>query len=176
MQIDVVSDYSVWYFSKVNSSISSSWFICTISKEGFKNWEICKEISAWGIAASGERKPRLDRVVKGDHLIIYAAGKGFLSTAIVTSPMRRPLSHEEAPWPGGVYRYGAIVPFKILIETKNPLKISLTKMVFDGTEIHTSRLQKGFSMISGHDGNFLYQQMKRNLEFEKLESKKSNKK
>lgn len=143
----------------MNSRIASSWFICTISKEGFKNWEICKEISAWGIAASGQRRPKLDRVNKGDHLIFYAASRGFISTAIVTGPMKRPTTKEEAPWAGGVYRYGAIVPFKILIELTDPLKIPLTKMVFDGTQIHTSRLQKGFSMISGVDGNFIYEGM-----------------
>lgn len=141
--------------------ITSSWFICTISKESFKNWEICKEILAWGIAGSGDRKPKLDRVKKKDHLIIYAAGKGFISTAIVTGPMKRPASREEAPWAGGIYRYGAIIPFKILIELSSPLKIPFTKMFFDGTTIHTSRLQKGFSMISGEDGNFLYSEMQK---------------
>lgn len=143
----------------MTSPIVSSWFICTISKEGFKNWEICKNISAWGIAASGDRKPKLDSVKKGDHLVIYAAGKGFISTAVVTGPMKRPTTKEQAPWAGGVYRYGAIVPFKILIELSEPLKIPFTKMFFDRTQIHTSRLQKGFSMISGVDGNYLYQEM-----------------
>jgi len=142
-------------------AIASSWFICTISKEGFKNWEICKEISAWGIAASGDRKPKLDRVKKGDHLVFYAAGKGFIATAIVTGAMKRPTTKDEAPWAGGIYRYGAIVPFKILIELTDPLKIPFTNMMFEDTQIHTSRLQKGFSMISGVDGNSLYERMKK---------------
>jgi hypothetical protein len=139
----------------MSAKIECTWFICTISKESFKNWEICKEISAWGITASGHRKPKLDRVKKGDHLIIYAATKGFIATAIVTGPMSRPTSKEEAPWAGGVYRYGAIVPFKILVELDEPMKVPFHKMIIEGTEIHTGRLQKGFAMITGKDGNYL---------------------
>ena len=148
-------------FFDMDSTTSGTWFICTLSKQGFKNWDICKEISAWGIA-SGEKKPRLDRAKKGDYLIIYGAGKGLVATAIVTGPMRRPESREEAPWAGGIYRYGAIVPFKILVEPETPVWIPYTNMIINGTSIHTSRLQKGFSMISGVDGNYLLKEMKKN--------------
>jgi hypothetical protein len=143
----------------MSGRLSGTWFICTLSRESFKNWEICKDVSAWGIA-SGEKKPKLDRAKVGDHLIIYAAGKGFIAVGLVTGEMKRPQSKEEAPWSGGIYRYGALVPFRVLLELKEPLQIPFTKMVFNGTSIHTSRLQKGFSMISGEDGNFIYSEMK----------------
>jgi hypothetical protein len=58
-----------------------------------------------------------------------------------------------------MYRYGAVVPFKIIVELDDPLKVSITNMVYDGTSIHTSRLQKGFSMISPNDGKFIYAAM-----------------
>lgn len=138
--------------------LSGTWFICTLSKESYKNWEICKEISAWGIA-SGEKKPKLDRAKVGDHLIIYAAGRGFIAVGLVTGEMKRPQTREDAPWSGGIYRYGALVPFKVLLELEEPMQIPFTKMVFDGTSVHSSRLQKGFSMISGEDGNFIYKKM-----------------
>jgi hypothetical protein len=147
--------------------LSGTWFICTLSRESFKNWEICKSISFWGIA-SGEKKPKLDRAKAGDHLVIYAAGKGFIATALVTGEMKRPQTREEAPWAGGIYRYGALVPFKVLLELEEPLVIPFTKMVIDGTSIHSSRLQKGFSMISGDDGNLIYSEMKK---FSKLTKK-----
>ena len=135
-----------------------SWFICTVSRESFKNWDICKEISAWGIL-SGGRTVNLDSVKKGDYLVVFAAKRGFISVAKVTGPMKRPTVREEVPWAGGLYRYGALVPFKIIVELDDPLKVPITKMVFDGTTIHTSRLQKGFSMISPNDGKFLYDAM-----------------
>ena len=155
-------------FFPMTGKLGGSWFICTLSRESFKNWEICKEISFWGIA-SGDKKPNLDRAKIGDHLVIYAAGRGFIATALVTGEMKRPKTREEAPWAGGIYRYGALVPFKILLELEAPLKITFTNMVFDGTSIHTSRLQKGFSMISGEDGNFIYSEMKK---ISKLDKKK----
>lgn len=136
-----------------------SWFICTLSKESFKNWEICKEISAWGIAGTGDRKPNLDRVQTGDHLIIYAASRGLVATAICSGSMKRPQNKADAPWAGGIYRYGAIVPFTILTELAEPLKIPFKNMMFEGTSIHSSRLQKGFSMISTVDGMYLMSQI-----------------
>lgn len=139
--------------------IECTWFICTISKEGFKNWEICKSVSAWGILRSGNRWPNLHQIKRGDHLIIYAASKGFIATAIVTGPMKRPSSSSDIPWNGGIYKYGGLVPFKIIAELKIPIKATFTKMTVDGTKIHTSRLQKGFSTISGTDGNYLYREI-----------------
>ena len=137
-----------------------SWFICTVARESFKNWDICKEISAWGIL-SGGRSVNLELVKKGDFLLVFAATRGFISVAQVTGPIKCPMTREEVPWAGGLYRYGALVPFKIIIELDDPLKVSITKMVFDGTAIHTSRLQKGFSMISPDDGKFLYDSMQK---------------
>lgn len=139
---------------------SGSWFICTVARQSFKNWEICKDISAWGIL-SGGRIVNLDLVKKGDFLVIFAASRGFISVAQVTDPIKRPANREEVPWAGGMYRYGALVPFEIIIELNNPFKVSITKMIFDGISIHTSRLQKGFSMISPNDGRFLYGAMQK---------------
>ena len=82
-----------------------SWFICTAARDSFKNWDICKEISAWGII-SGGRTLNLNSVKKGDYLVVFAASRGFISVAEVTGPMKCPETREEVPWAGGMYRYG----------------------------------------------------------------------
>jgi hypothetical protein len=137
---------------------SGSWYICTLSQESFKNWDICKTVSAWGISA-GLSKTNLERVKVGDNLIVYAARRGFLAKATVNNSIKRPTSRDEVPWAGGLYRYGALVPFEIEIELTKPLVIPFTKMIIDGTQIHSSRLQKGFSIISSTDGNYLLKKM-----------------
>jgi hypothetical protein len=160
-------------FPPMETKIQATWFICTISRESFSNWEICKRISAWGVAdATGRVK--LDKAKAGDRLVFYASGKGFLGVAEVIGPMRRPTTPDQAPWPGSHYRYGAVIPFALDLELDPPMKVIFPKMIIEGTSIHTSRLQKGFSMITGEDGNYLLRKMK---EFHKAnrEAKKANK-
>ena len=69
--------------------------------------------------------------------------------------MKKPLSREEVPWPGGLYRYGAILPFKLEVEMSDPIKIEFKDRLIKNTSIHGSRLQKGFSAITNEDGTYL---------------------
>ena len=133
---------------------SGTWFICTISKQSANNWEICKDTGLWGIAASFG-KPALGRSKPGDHLVFYKSGVGLVGLGRTTAPMKRPLSREEVPWPGGLYRYGALLPFKLEIDLKEPVKIEFEDRFMKRTTIHGSRLQKGFSAISNEDGMYL---------------------
>ena len=125
-----------------------------MSQENFNNWEICKEISAWGMAL-GISKLILKRIKVGNYLIFCAAKKGFLAKVTVDKPMERQTFKDEATWAGGLYRYGANVPFKIDVDHSKLIFTSFVKMIIEGTQINTSRLEKGFSINSAMDGNYL---------------------
>ena len=129
----------------------SNWFVCTIGKSASHNWQICKENGIWGIPTSG-RKFDLNQTKKGDFLIFYLASIGFLGVAKVSGPMKVPSSKEEAPWAGGIYRYGVIVPFSLKHEVENPLRVEFENNKVKDTNLSTNLLRKGYSRISKEDG------------------------
>lgn len=101
----------------------------------------------------------MGQATKGDYLIFYLATKGFFAVAEVKGPMRRPISKDDAPWAGGLYRYGVIIPFEILIELETPLKKTFSSMRVEGTSITASTLRRGFAPISSQDGRNLYNEL-----------------
>jgi hypothetical protein len=135
-------------------------FICTISASGLHNWDICKEIGAWGIATNG-MKVTLPDVKPGDRLFIYRASKGLIATATVTDKIRIPIDRSEAPWAGGLFRYGALVPFSKVIEFEFPVKVVFEKMRILNTAISVTALRRGFSSITESDANELISHLKR---------------
>jgi hypothetical protein len=137
---------------------NASWFICTIAKESAHNWEICKSVSSWGIPTSG-RKLSMDQAKKGDYLLIYLASKGFIGIASITGPMKRPTDRAEAPWAGGIYRYGIVIPFELEMEMEEPLKKLFVDMKIAGTSITATALRRGFTRVSNADGETLATEM-----------------
>ena len=97
----------------------------------------------------------MNQAVKGDHLLFYQASKGFFASAKISGPMKRPTSKEEAPWAGGIYRYGIVIPFKLQIELDEPLRIPFLSMKVEGTSISVTSLRRGFAPISNSDGEFV---------------------
>ena len=135
-----------------------NWFVCTISRQAPHNWDIAKQFGVWGIPTSG-RKVSLDQAVKGDMLLFYFASKGFFAAAELTGAMKQPASKEEAPWAGGIYRYGAIMPFKIKIELDSPIVKPFVDNKIVGTSISTTALRKGFVRISSSDAQIIYSEL-----------------
>ena len=137
--------------AKVITPKDENWFICTLGKSTSHNWDICKEHKIWGIPTNG-RNYNLSKAKKGDNLLFYLASVGFLGLGKVTGPMRIPSSREEAPWAGGIYRYGVIVPFKLVTETDSPLKVNFVTNKIADTGVSTTLLRRGFAQVSTIDG------------------------
>ena len=68
---------------------------------------------------------------------------------------RTPLDKSEAPWAGGVIKFGLIVPFKLTYELVNPQKLKMVNQVFSGTKVGSFTLRRGFAPISDEDGEFI---------------------
>ena len=141
---------------------SSNWFICTISAGGLHNWNLCKEVSLWGIPSNG-RNLNMNQIEPGDGLLFYWATQGLIAHGIATSPMKRPLSKDEAPWAGGVFRFGIVIPFELKAEAKNALPIKFEAGVAVGTNVKVTSLRRGFAKIEPSDGQFLLANLKKCL-------------
>ena len=89
---------------------------------------------------------------KGDYLLFYMASKGFFALAEVTGPMKVPTTKEEAPWAGGIFRYGAVIPMKLIFELPTPMKKPFVDNKIEGTAIAANVLRRGFAQIPNHDG------------------------
>ncbi len=129
-------------------------FICTVASSGLHNWEICKSIESWGIATNG-MKVNLPDVNKEDILFIYRASKGLIATARVKDKITIPRSREETPWAGGMYRYGALVPFRIEREYEEAIPVKFENMRIAGTKISVTSLRRGFSRVEPADSKIL---------------------
>ena len=142
----------------MRTNFDGTWFLCTIGKDSQKNWDICKEHGLWGIGSTfGKNSSR--KAVEGDNLIFYLAGKGFVGVGKVTSDARPPIGRQETPWAGSTYKYKTIIPFKLVLDCLSPVAVKFTNMKIDNTAIHTSRMQKGFSVITNKDAQHLYKLM-----------------
>lgn len=130
---------------------TATWFVCTVSKEAPHNWGLAKVAEYWGIPSNG-RKVSMNQVSKGDYLVFYMASKGFFALAEITGPMKIPASKEEAPWAGGIFRYGVVIPMRVLIELEEPLKKPFIDNKIEGTAIAANVLRRGFVRISNQDG------------------------
>lgn len=128
-----------------------TWHLCTIAKGSARNWELCKEVGLWGISSHGKAM-RFDRVQPGDHLLIWLAGSGFVAHTRATGPMRRPADRGEAPWPEGLYRYGAVVPIEIELELRTPLWLPFKNSRQELTGLSLFSFRRGFIAIPDEAG------------------------
>lgn len=124
-----------------------SWRLCTISRESAGNWLLCKEYGLWGLART-PYKIDPDRARQGDGLLFWQSGAGFLGHGIVTGKMYAPLSHEEIPWPGGMYRWGMLVPMQVVYECPSPVHVRFINSKMERTGIAPFALRRGFVSVS----------------------------
>lgn len=123
-----------------------SWFICTISKEAPRNWELCKQVGLYGIPGTTAR--RRPEVEVGDRLLVWQGGAGYIAEATVTGPVRIPASKAEAPWPGGTYRFAYIVPIEVTVEVQSPLKVPFVGDKQAGTGFSKVLFRRSFVLVS----------------------------
>lgn len=91
----------------------------------------------------------------GDGLVVYAASRGLKAICKITGDSRRPIDKQEAPWAGGVFRYGLVIPFEVVEEFEEPVATQFSNQRLIGTSITTTQLRKGFSAINAEDGLFI---------------------
>lgn len=141
--------------------MKNSFHICTISREGKHNWEICKANGIWGIPSNG-RKIGFQSPSTGDVLIFYQAGSGLIGFGRVSGSWITPNSKQEAPWAGGIFRYGKVVPFILERELETPIKVLFSSNKISGTGINLTMLRRGYAQISETDGEVLLKLIEKN--------------
>lgn len=87
----------------------SNAFVCTISRNSPSNWEKCRAVGLYCIPGHS----RAPSARKGDRLFIWMGGKGDIAEAVITADPRPPKNRGDAPWPGGLYSFGWVIPFDV---------------------------------------------------------------
>jgi hypothetical protein len=121
-----------------------SWFVCTIGIKSPGNWDLCKQVGAYGVSG-GHGRPHAKAE---DHLLIWLAGRGYVAEAVVTGPPTVPRTKEEAPWPGGLHRFGFVVPMRVVVEVREPISFPFVGHVQPDTGVSTAQLQRGMAAIA----------------------------
>jgi hypothetical protein len=124
-----------------------TWFVGAIAKESAKNWAICKELGLYGISTAG-RSFKIDFVRKGDGILVWQAGTGWIAVARATDNSRVPIDRNEAPWGGGLHRFGLVVPFKVEFEPSQPIFLRFENYIQTSTGLPQNALHRGFSQVS----------------------------
>lgn len=122
----------------------STSYVCTISRNSPRNWPLCKEVGLYGIPGHN----RTPAVRKGDRLFIWQGGKGYVAEALVTEDPRVPKSRDEAPWPGGLYSFGWVIPFDLVLEVKAGVAFPFVGQRQDKTGITKAGLQRSLALMS----------------------------
>ncbi|MFE1584916.1 hypothetical protein ACFW6Q_04380 [Streptomyces sp. NPDC058737] len=123
---------------------ASNFYVCTISRKSPRNWTLCREVGLYGIP--GHR--RAPSAKKGDHIFIWMGGKGYIAEAVVTEDPRTPKNRSEAPWPGGLYSFGWVIPFDIVLELKDGVSFPFVGQRQERTGVSKSGLQKSLVLLS----------------------------
>lgn len=97
----------------------------------------------------------MNQISAGDHLLFYWATKGLMGLGECTDVMRRPQSKDEAPWAGGIFRFGVVIPFDLSDEIEVPAGLKFKDGVAIGTNLKVASLRRGFSRIESSDGTYL---------------------
>ena len=120
-----------------------SWFVFTIGQSNPGNWELCKEVGAYGVSF-GSGRPRAK---KEDRILIWLGGRGYVAEAVVTGPPTEARTEEEVPWPGGLNRYAYLVPIRVVVEVREPVNFPFVGRVQPETGVKTAHLQRGMATI-----------------------------
>ena len=129
-----------------------AWFLCTISSTSKSNWQKCKDANMWGIATSTGFASN-DVARKGDSLLFWLSGIGFVGYSNVTETTRRPKEASETPWLGGADKYGLVIPMKLVKEIHPPLKLKFIDGRQEKTGILQPYFQRGFMPINDSAAN-----------------------
>lgn len=122
-----------------------AWYLCTISRHEPRNWERCKEAGLWGVP--GESKAARE-VKKGDQLLFWMGGRGYIGFGQVTDLGRVPLRRDEVPWAGGLARWSYIIPMRVQVEIKQPVRLKFSHSVQELTGFAATHFQRGFASIA----------------------------
>ncbi|GAA1740379.1 hypothetical protein GCM10009809_39880 [Isoptericola hypogeus] len=118
-----------------------TWFLCSVSRDHTHNWELCKEIGLFGYSRG------LASAKRGDHLLFWVGGRGYVGYGVVASGARVPSSSAETPWAGGKYRFKSVIPFRLLTEINGGLRLRFDRNVQELTGFNTAKLQRGVAEI-----------------------------
>lgn len=129
-----------------------TWFIGAIAKESAHNWDLCKEISLFGISTGG-RKVGSSNIKKDDKLLVWLGSSGYIGIAKIVGSPRNPVSREEAPWGGGLHRFGLVFPIEVIFEPKAPVWLGFQNGKQEKTGMAQFALRKGFSSITDSAGD-----------------------
>jgi hypothetical protein len=124
-----------------------TWYLCTISSSSKKNWALCKESLTWGLITSSQYGSG-DRARKGDTLLFWLAGTGYVGFGEVLEDTRPPKNASEVPWQGGSERYGLIIPLSGITEIHPPLLLKFINRKQELTRLDQSMFQRGFMPIT----------------------------
>ena len=124
-----------------------SWYLCTIASKSKENWKLCKESNTWGIITSSGYSSG-DRARKGDRLLFWLGGTGYVGHGEVGEDTRPPLSNSEVPWQGGQERFGLVIPINGITEFATPIFLKFSNRKQEGTKIDQSLFQRGFMPIN----------------------------
>lgn len=122
----------------------ASTYVCTISRNTPTNWAKCRSVGLYGVP--GHNRP--PGVKKGDRIFVWMGGKGYIAEAVVTEDPRVPKSRQEAPWPGGLYSYGWVVPIDIILEVKEGVSFPFVGQRQERTGVTKSGLQRSLTLVS----------------------------
>ena len=106
----------------------------------------------WGIATSTGYASN-DSARKGDQLLFWISGVGYVGYADVIENTRRPADPGETPWLGGSTKYGLVIPMKMATEIQPPLKLKFEDGRQIGTGILQAYFQRGFMPINDDSAN-----------------------
>lgn len=124
-----------------------SWYLCTIASTAKLNWQLCRESKTWGIITTN-RYSSGDRARKGDHLLFWLAGTGYVGFGQVSENTRPPLSSIETPWEGGKDRFGLVIPLSGITEFTFPIHLKFINRKQQETQIDQNMFQRGFMPIN----------------------------
>ena len=120
-----------------------SWFVCTIGKSSPENWDLCKRAHAYGVSG-GRGRPSVET---GDHLLVWLGGRGYVAEAVVTGHPTTPRTKEEAPWPGGLDRFGYVIPMHVVVEVQRPIYFPFVGNIQPDTGVSKAQLQRSIALI-----------------------------
>lgn len=136
-----------------------SWYLCTIASGAKENWKLCIDSKTWGIITTN-RYSSGDRARKGDQLLFWLAGTGYVGFGKVSQDTRPPVSSDEVPWQGGQERFGLVIPMTEVIQFDSPILLKFTNRKQEGTQIDQSMFQRGFMPINDRAANLILMKAK----------------
>jgi hypothetical protein len=122
-----------------------AWYLCTISKNEPSNWGKCKDVGLWGVPGVVKAAKEAKR---GDRLLFWMGGRGYIGYGVVMEQGRVPQGRDEVPWPGGLGRWTYVIPMRVLVEAKKPVRLKFHRSVQDQTGFTAAKFQRGFAPIN----------------------------